>query len=157
MSPPETANAIAVPAGHELVMTVSARGTVNYECRARAGMAGAYMWTVDAPDAVLRHWSGWPVGRLYAGPTWAHRDGSRLTGQLVGAVSAGPGRLPDQLWHVVPSGDRGEFSDIAYVGRRNASGGAPPTTACGEPQVGRGAKADYVADYAFYRRRATPP
>lgn len=138
-------------------MTLHARGTVNFECRARAGMAGAYMWTVDAPDAVLRHLSGWPLGHLYAGPTWAHRDGSLLTGRLVGAVSAGPGKLADQLWQVVPSGKRGAFSDVTYIRRSNATGDLSPEAPCRAADVGRGTKSAYAAEFALYRRRPTRP
>ncbi len=148
--PPESASAVAVPPGHERAMTLKAVGTVNYECRERAGMAGAYMWTVSAPDAALRHWSGWRLGRLYAGPTWAHRDGSRLTGRLVGAISGGAGRLQEQLWKVAPSGNQGDFSRVAYIRRTEASGGAQPNVPCDARRVGEGRKADYEAEYAFY-------
>lgn len=150
VAPPRGANAVAVPAGHERLMTLEAKGTVNYECRARAGMAGAYMWTVSAPDAALRHWSGWRVGRLYEGPTWAHRDGSVLTGRLLGAVSGGPGKLQDQLWRVEPSGKPGEFSPVRFVRRTRATGGAAPTQPCVAGSVGRGARSEYSADYSFF-------
>ena len=117
---------------------------------ARAGMAGAYMWTISAPDAALRHWTGWRVGRLYEGPTWAHRDGSKLTGKLLGAVSGGPGKLQDQLWKVVPSGARGEFSRVAYIRRTNATGGEPPAKPCTAAVIGQGARSDYSAEYSFF-------
>jgi hypothetical protein len=150
MQPPAGPNAVAVPAGHERVMTLDAVGTLNYECRARAGMAGAYMWTINAQDAVLRHWSGWSVGRLYEGPTWAYRDGSRLGGRLLGAVSAGPGKLPDQLWQAIPAGDDGAFSRITYIRRSNATAASLPPTPCTAARVGQGLKTEYAAEYSFY-------
>jgi hypothetical protein len=150
MAPPEGANAIAVPPGHARIATLEAKGTINYECRARAGMAGAYMWTVSSPDAALRHWTGWRVGQLYEGPTWAHRDGSRLTGKLVGAVSGGPGKLQDQLWKVGASGEPGEFSGVAFVRRTNATGAAPPRKPCTAQTVGQGARSAYSAEYSFF-------
>jgi hypothetical protein len=150
VAPPEGANAVAVPPGHERALTLEAKGTVNFECRARAGMAGAYMWTVSAPDATLRHWTGWPMGRLYEGPTWAHRDGSVLTGKLLGAVSGGPGKLQDQLWKVAPSGKPGAFSGIAFIRRTNALGGAPPAQVCTEKTTGTAARSDYAAEYSFF-------
>jgi hypothetical protein len=131
-------------------MTLAASGTLNYECRARAGMAGAYMWTVSAPDAVLRHWSGWRVGRLYQGPIWAYRDGSRLRGTLLGAVSGGPDRLPDQLWQARPLDADGEFAAITYIRRTQAASGPPPSAPCDASRVGRGSKATYSAEYGFY-------
>src|SRR5687768_4028434 len=118
-------------------------------------MAGAYMWTVSAPDAALRHWSGWRVGRLYEGPTWAHRDGSVITGRLLGAVSGGPGKLQDQLWRVEPSGKPGEFSAVRFVRRTNASGGAAPSKRCAAESVGQVARSEYSADYSFFT--PTPP
>ncbi|HWA39430.1 MAG TPA: DUF3455 domain-containing protein [Burkholderiales bacterium] len=141
---------MAVPPGHERVMTLTASGTINYECRARTGMAGAYVWTVSAPDASLRHWSGWRVGRLYAGPTWAYRDGSRLRGTLLGAISAGADRLPDQLWKAQPLDRAGEFALVTHIRRTNATSGPPPATACDASRVGREAKAQYAADYSFF-------
>jgi hypothetical protein len=150
MAPPESANAVAVPPGHEQTMTLDAKGTVNYECRARAGMAGAYMWTVAAPDATLRHWTGWPHGRLDEGPTWAHRDGSRLTGKLVGAVSGGQGKLQDQLWKVEAAGKPGGFSGTTYVRRSKATGGAEPSSRCSAQRIGQSARSDYAAEYSFF-------
>jgi hypothetical protein len=150
LQPPEGPNAVAIPPGHERIMTLDAAGTLNYECRARPGMAGAYVWTILAPDAVLRHWSGWGVGRLYEGPTWAYRDGSRLSGRLLGAVSAGPGRLPDQLWKATPAGEKGAFSGVAYIRRTNATAADLPSTPCSAARVGAGAKTDYAAEYSFY-------
>jgi hypothetical protein len=150
VAPPESANAVAVPPGHERAMTLEAKGKINYECRARAGMAGAYMWTVSAPDAALRHWTGWQVGRLYEGPTWAHRDGSMLTGSLAGAVSGGPGKLQDQLWKVTPSGKKGEFSAVAFIRRTNATGGVAPSRRCAADSIGQGARSEYSAEYSFF-------
>ncbi len=150
LQPPSGPNAVAVPPGHERLMTLDAVGTLNYECRPRAGMAGAYMWTMDAPDAALRHWSGWRVGRLYDGPTWAYRDGSRLGGRLLGAVSAGPGKLPDQLWRAIPGGEDGAFSRVAYIQRTNATSAALPATPCTAARVGESLKTDYAAEYSFY-------
>lgn len=134
-------------------MRLEAVGTINYECRSHAGMAGAFVWTVAAPDATLRDWIGFPVGRLYEGPTWAHRDGSRLAGELLGAVSGGPGKLQDQLWRARPSGEEGRLSRVAYVRRTNATGGAAPDAPCIAARVSSTHKAPYSADYAFYAKR----
>jgi hypothetical protein len=141
---------VAVPPGHALVMTLQAVGTINYECRAHAGMAGAYVWTVAAHDATLRHWTGFPVGRLYQGPTWSYRDGSRLTGEFLGAVSGGAGKLQDQLWRAQASGKDGELTRIAYIRRTNATGNAPPDSPCTAQRIGQGYKTRYAAEYAFY-------
>lgn len=150
MQPPATANAVAVPPGHEHVMTLRAVGTVNYECRPMTGMSGAYTWTLAAYDAPLRHWTGFRVGRLYQGPTWAYRDGSKLVGEMIGSVSGGPGRLPEQLWRTRSTGAKGALSTVVFVRRTGAIGDPPPATRCTGPRVGAVAKAEFEADYEFY-------
>src|SRR5690606_34106641 len=97
-----------------------------------------------------RHWTGFPVGRLYQGPTWAYRDGSRLVGELLGSVSGGPGRLPEQLWQTRPVGDKGRLSDVVYVRRTGALGEPSPDTMCTAARVGRIEKVDFEAEYEFY-------
>jgi hypothetical protein len=150
MAPPPLPTAVKVPSGHRHVLTLKALGTLNYECRAHAGMSGSYGWVLDAPDATLHHWSGLTVGRYYAGPTWQHRDGSRITGRVVG-TSPGPG-LPTQLLQATSLGGSGEFSDVTYIQRLNASGGEPKVL-CERASVGRGHSVEFSADYLFYRKR----
>lgn len=133
-------------------MTLRAVGTINYECRPHAGMAGTYVWTVAAHDATLRNWAGFAVGRLYQGPTWSHRDGSRVTGQLLGSVSAGAGKLQEQLWRAQPAGKEGTLARVAYIRRSDATRNASPHPACDARRVGHGYKAPYSAEYAFYAR-----
>ena len=150
MAPPPLPKAVSVPAGNRHAMTFKAVGTLNYECRTVAGMAGAYGWVLDAPDAALLHWSGLRVGRHYAGPTWEYRDGSRITGRLL-ATSPAQG-LPIQLFQASAAGRGGEFSDVTYVQRLNATGGEPGAI-CNAAAVGRGQKVDFSADFMFYKPR----
>ena len=149
MAPPPLPKAVSVPAGHRHAMTFKAIGTLNYECRTVAGMSGAYGWVLDAPDAELRHWSGFRAGRYYAGPTWEYRDGSRITGRLV-ATSPGHG-LPTQLYEAKATARAGEFSEVTYIQRLNAVGGEPGRT-CNAAAVGHGAKVDFTADFMFYKK-----
>lgn len=153
MRPPEVANAVAIPPGHERIMTLHAVGTVNYECRPVTGMAGAHAWTLAAYDASLRHWTGLRVGRLYQGPTWAYRDGSRLTGQLAGSVSGGAGHLPLQLWRTRASGKKGTLSSVVFVRRVDATGEPPPQARCTAARAGALHPASMEADYEFYARQ----
>lgn len=142
------------PPGNRHALTLKAIGTLNYECRPRVGMSGAYGWVLDAPDAALLHWSGLRVGRYYGGPTWEYRDGSRLTGRVV--ASSPSERLPIQLIQATPSGRKGELSNVTYIQRLNALGGEPGA-ACSEAGVGRGYKMDFSADFLFYEKSTSKP
>ena len=152
MAPPPLPTAVRVPAGHRHALTLRSTGTLNYECRPRPGMSGAYGWVLDAPDAALLHWSGLRVGRYYAGPTAAYRDGSSVTLKLIGSSPDEAGKLPIQLYQAVRRGGQGELSDVTYVLRLNAIGGEPDT-ACSVREVGSGAKTGFSADFLFYRAR----
>ena len=63
MAAPSVPAAIAVPAGHKPVMTTVGIGELTYECRAKAGAAGAYEWVFAGPDAVLYDMNRKPVGK----------------------------------------------------------------------------------------------
>jgi Protein of unknown function (DUF3455) len=152
MAAPPLPTAVRVPAGHRHAMTLKSTGTLNYECRARAGMSGAYGWVLDAPDAALLHWSGLRVGRYYAGPTAAYRDGSSVTMKLIGTSPDEPGKLPIQLYQAASRGAKGEFDEVSYVLRLNAVSTAPGA-ACAAGDVGKAAKADFSADFLFYKPR----
>ena len=152
IAPPAVASAVAVPPGHREVMTLRAAGTLNYECRAHAGMAGAYGWVLNAPDAALRHWSGLRVGRYYAGPTWQYRDGSKVVGKILAASSGGPGRLPIQLIQASATSATGELSGVTYIQRLAATGGEAPREPCTASAVGRGHSVPFSAEYVFYKK-----
>lgn len=152
MAPPALPTAVTVPRDQRHVMTLKAQGTLNYECRARAGMSGAYAWTLDAPDAALLHWSGFRVGRYYAGPTLEYRDGSRVIAKLVASSPDDPGKLPIQLLQAVSPRGSGEFTDVTYIQRLNATGGEP-STRCTAGDVGKASRVDFTADFLFYKKR----
>jgi hypothetical protein len=150
MAPPPLPTAVRVPGGHRHAMTLKSLGTLNYECRARAGMSGAYGWVLDAPDATLLHWSGLRVGRYYAGPTLEYRDGSRLTMKLVASSPDEPGKLPIHLYQAATRSGKGELSAVRYVQRLNAVGGEP-SQPCNASRIGSSRKADFSADFLFYK------
>lgn len=152
MAPPPLPTAVRVPAGQRHAMTLKSTGTLNYECRPRPGMSGAYGWVLDAPDAALLHWSGLQVGRYYAGPTLAYRDGSSITLKLIGSSPDEAGKLPIQLYQAASRGAQGELGDVTYVLRLNAVS-KEPDAACSAREVGTGAKAGFSADFLFYKPR----
>jgi hypothetical protein len=152
MAAPPLPNAVRVPPGQRHAMTLRSAGTLNYECRARAGMAGAYAWVLDAPDAALVHWSGLRVGRYYAGPTLAHRDGSSVTLKLLGASPDETGKLPIHLYQAASRSGKGALEDVTYVLRLNAVS-PEPSARCAAQDVGKGVKTDFSADFLFYKPR----
>jgi hypothetical protein len=151
MAPPALPNAVRVPAGHRHAMTLKAAGTLNYECRPHPGMAGAYGWVLDAPDAALLHWSGLRVGRYYGGPTLEYRDGSRMRLKLVGSSPDDPGKLPIQLYEALER-NGGELGEVTYVQRLNGISRAPGAR-CSAREVGTAARAAFSADFLFYTKR----
>ena len=152
IAPPALPTAVTVPRDHRHVMTLKAQGTLNYECRARAGMSGAYGWVLDAPDASLLHWSGFRVGRYYAGPTLEYRDGSKVIAKLVASSPDDPGKLPIQLLQAMSPRGAGEFADVTYIQRLNATGGEP-SARCTSSEIGKGSRVNFTADFLFYKKR----
>lgn len=150
MAAPPLPTAVRVPAGQRHAMTLKATGRLNYACRPMPGMAGAYGWVLEAPDAALLHWTGLHVGRYSAGPTLEYRDGSRVTLKLVASSPDDPGKMPIHLYRAAAHAGDGEFSDVSYVQRLNAVG-KEPDGACTAGSVGRLAREPFSADFLFYK------
>ena len=150
MAAPPLPSAVRVPSGQRHAMTLKSVGTLNYSCRARPGMSGAYGWVLDAPDAALLHWSGLRVGRYSAGPTLQYRDGSRVGLKLVASSPDEPGKLPIQLYRAASHAGEGEFADVTYVQRLNAVG-REPGDACTPREVGTTVREPFSADFLFYK------
>ena len=150
MAPPPLPSAVRVPAGQRHAMTLKSTGTLDYACRPRAGMSGAYGWVLVAPDAALLHWTGLHVGRYAAGPTLEYRDGSRVTLKLVASSPDDPGKMPIQLYRAAGHAGEGEFADVTYVQRLNAVG-REPAAACTAGNVGAAAREPFSADFLFYK------
>jgi len=150
MAAPPLPAAVRVPAGQRHAMTLKAEGTLNYACRPRPGMSGAYGWVLDAPDAALLHWTGLHVGRYSAGPTLQYRDGSRVTLKLVASSPDDPGKMPIQLYRAGSHAGEGEFAGVTYVQRLNAVS-REPNAACTAANVGSAAREPFSADFLFYK------
>jgi hypothetical protein len=143
--------AIAVPAGNNLAVTLKGSGLQNYECRAKAGSAGGYDWTLVGPEAALRDKSDALVGRHTPGPQWEYGDGSRVTGKLV-ADSPAPaaGNIPWLLLKGTATGT-GVLAGVTYVQRTNTEGGVAPSETCSAQLAGTKKSVRYSADYLFYK------
>lgn len=141
----QTAATIDAP-GDEVLLRMSATGLQVYECRAAAGVAPA--WAFKQPRADLFS-AGQPAGRHFAGPTWEHADGSRITGRVVAAVSAPrPEDIPWLRLTALSHAGEGTLSRITVVQRVNTKGGVL-ADAC--PSVGAVSEVPYTADYEMIR------
>ena len=113
-----------------------------------------FSWVFKAPEAVLFKADDRDdaVGLHYAGPTWEHKDGSKVVGTRLAASSANPpvdpNAIPWLLLQAKSSEGPGIFANITYIQRVNTAGGKAPATA-GTP--GQVVRVPYTAEYYFYR------
>jgi hypothetical protein len=150
LAAPSVPAAVAVPAGHRVVSVLKGEGLLTYECRANAaGAATLFGWSPPAPDATLKAANGAIVGKYYAGPTWDHNDGSKVTGKQL-AVSPATSGIALQLVQANPATGNGLFNGITYIQRLNTVGGTPAGS-CDSANVGAKQVVRYVADYYFYK------
>lgn len=146
------ADAVKVPAGHRVALETVGVGEITYECRAKAGAAGAFEWVFVGPQASLNSRSGSPLGTYYGPPaTWAANDGSRITGTQVAVSPAAAGNIPLQLVKANPAVGAGAMADITYIQRVATRGGVAPATNCDAAATGRKETVKYQADYIFWK------
>lgn len=142
---------VKVPAGHKVAMETVGVGQITYECREKAGQAGAHEWVFVGPDAVLNDRAGKAVGKYYGPPaTWESSDGSRLTGTQVAVAPASAGSIPLQLVKANPAQGMGKMQGVSYIQRVATVGGVAPSSACDAGAKGRKEIVKYQADYIFY-------
>jgi hypothetical protein len=152
MRAPDAPQAVTPPAGSKFAMTTVGIGEITYECRAKAGAAGAFEWVFVAPVATLYD-GGAVVGKYYGGPTWEANDGSKVTGkQLAVSPAPGTGNIPLQLVQANPAMGNGAMTDVTYIQRLNTMGGVAPSAACASANVGAKQQVKYQADYVFYKK-----
>lgn len=151
MNAPEVPAAIAVPAGNKLAMTTVGIGELTYECRAKAGAAGAYEWVFAGPNAVLYDMNKKVVGKYYGGPTWESNDGSKVTGKQLAVAPGKPGAIPLQLVQANPATGMGVMQGVTYIQRLNTVGGVAPADPCTANNVGAKKLVNYQADYLLYK------
>ena len=134
-------------ADDSVVRALHAEGAQIYECK-RAN-DGALTWQFREPIATLLL-DGRTVGRHYAGPSWEHVDGSRVTAKPVESTAGEtPADIPWLMLEVVDQHGAGALSGTTSVQRINTRGGAV-SGAC--EQAGTYLSARYSADYLFLRK-----
>jgi hypothetical protein len=144
------------PEAAHLAMVVPAQGFQIYECRAKAGAAGAYEWAFVAPDATLFDAAGKAIGRHGAGPYWEAADGSRVVATVKARADAPvAGTIPWLLLASRSTGPAGSFSGVTSIQRVNTTGGAQPDTPCNASNAGARSNVRYTADYRFFTAQST--
>jgi hypothetical protein len=154
LKPPDVPQPLKPPDGQVAFLELLASGVQIYECLPKQGQAGVYEWTFRAPDATLTDWSGRPLGKHYAGPTWEAADGSRVLGE-VKARDPGPDpkAIPWLLLGAKSTFGRGVLTQTASILRVATAGGVAPTDACSAANANQFARVPYSATYYFYKAR----
>ncbi len=147
---PDVPDAIAVPAGEEVVFYTSAKGSQIYTCQ--AGSDGKFSWTLKGPDAELRDRKDKVIGQHSAGPTWKLKDGSEVTGKAAAHVdSLDDNSIPWLLVNVVSNAGKGQLAKVTTIQRVHTHGGKPGASdVCDESHKAAEAKSAYTADYYFF-------
>lgn len=143
-------DALAVPAGNDLVFELQAEGVQVYAC---AGSDGKFAWTFRAPEAALFGPEGQPAGRHYAGPSWESSDGSKVVGAKVESATPDPASIPWLLLRSSSHTGSGRMEEVTFIQRVRTSGGNAPSDGCDAAHAGATARVPYRAAYRFYRQK----
>jgi hypothetical protein len=133
--------------GEATVAMFHAEGAQVYECK--AGVDGKLAWQFREPIAPLIL-DGKTIGRHYAGPNWAHMDGSAVTAKVAGNAP-GASAKDIALLKLAVSANRGSgvLTGVTTVQRINTHGGKLEG-AC--DKAGAFQSAPYSADYVFLKK-----
>jgi hypothetical protein len=145
---PAVPQTIAVPAGHELLFKIEARGVQIY---AAAAKSGELQWTHEAPLADLLDGAGDRAGFHYDGPSWEAMDGSKVVrdGAPMSVDAPSPKDIPWLLVKVkAEEGKTGAFSPVVYIQRLETKGGVKPAERPG--RTGTKVGVPYTAVYYLY-------
>ncbi|MDP3330750.1 MAG: DUF3455 domain-containing protein [Methylococcaceae bacterium] len=142
--------AIRVPNGGKIVLSVHAKGDQIYQCTLESGN---YAWQLQAPDAVLFDGQGREVGWHGAGPTWHYQDGSEVRGRLLSTVDLTPdSTISWLLLEAVEHKGKGLLAGVDFINRINTQGGLPPVSGCNGNHLGSEKRVAYSAGYVFYTK-----
>ena len=127
-----------------------ALGDQIYACK--AGANGTPAWTFVAPDADLFDAKGTKTVDHGAGPSWEHRDGSKVIGSVSQRVDArAEGAIPWLLLSATSVGGPGVLAGVTSIQRINTRGGVAPVQGCSRASdIGTQARVPYSAVYIFY-------
>ncbi len=134
-----------------VLLKALAKGVQVYVCKAKEGAAGAYEWTLKAPDAELFDEKGQKIGKHYGGPTWESTDGSKVVGQLRAKVDSPEATaIPWLLLDAKTTEGTGVLSKVKNIQRLATVGGKAPATGCDAAHEKAETRVDYTATYYMY-------
>jgi peroxiredoxin Q/BCP len=153
---PRVPAAILPPGTATVTARFHATGVQIYTCGLKPGAAAGappvYSWALKAPDAALTDTAGAPAGHHTAGPTWTSTDGSSVAARKVAEADAPvAGAVPWLLLQATATTGKGVFTGTTFIQRVNTTKGKAPAFGCDAGHVGTETRADYTADYYFYR------
>jgi hypothetical protein len=153
LKPPSVPSALQPPPDATLLARYRAQGSQIYTCKATAGAATAFAWSLKGPDATLLDEGCKPVGTHFAGPTWKmNADASAVVGmKLAEAPAPAAGAIPWLLLKARSSTGLGIMSSVVAVQRVDTAGGVPPADQCSAATAGTERRVPYSATYYFYK------
>jgi uncharacterized protein DUF3455 len=138
------------PTGMSVFLEAPASGYQVYTCG--KNQAGAWAWTLKAPDAELFDTNKKKIGKHYAGPTWEGNDGGKVVAAAKGNAPAPDGKSVAWLLLEVKSHDgNGQLTPAKAILRVNTSGGTAPTSGCDEAHANQENRVSYTATYLFLK------
>ena len=141
-------DAIAVPEGNKLKLSLVGSGVQRYEC---TNASGTYAWKFIAPEADLLDRHERVAGHHSAGPTWQANDGSQVTAKKTAEATVAADSIPWLLLEAATHTGKGDFDDITFIQRVETEGGLTPAASCSEANSGERADIPYRAVYRFYK------
>jgi Protein of unknown function (DUF3455) len=140
--------AVSVPEGNKLKLSLVGSGIQRYEC---AAVNGSYSWKFIAPEAQLFDRRERPAGQHGAGPFWQALDGSQVTAVKRAEASVSETSIPWLLLEATGHAGSGVLDDITYIQRVDTEGGLAPDATCSEANGGEHVDVPYRALYRFYK------
>ena len=140
---PAGCEALEVPAGHVVTLSVYAVGVQTYRWN-----AATLSWTFTGPQALLfpNAHTPHPIGVHSPGPIWEVAGGT-VAGSVVANHTVDPTAVPWLLLAASSTGT-GVVADTAFVQRINTTGGRAPSWNGFPDEV---VAVPYTAEYYFYR------
>jgi hypothetical protein len=144
-----TEDLIKIPEGNNLKLTLHAEGNQIYKCDEEVGSFG---WKWIAPEAkLIDSENQTEVGSHGSGPTWNHKDGSRVSAKMLQKIeSPDADAVPWLLLEATEQQGVGVLTGTAFILRLNTKGGVAPINDCTSDTKGRKVSVPYSADYMFY-------
>ena len=137
------------PTGMTVFLETAATGAQIYTCG--KNNAGAWAWTLKAPDAQLVDTQKKPVAKHYAGPTWEGTDGGKVVGAAKANAPSPTGSIPWLLLDVKSHEGSGQLTQAKAILRVSTTGGVAPATGCDEAHANAESRVPYTATYLFLK------